>query len=190
MPGKLIENQIFEAKDYRETALPLAVYEECVFNSCNFDQADLSNQVFIDCQFKTCNLNVIKAGNTTFQETQFSECNLTGAKFDQVNPTLLSFHFIDCKLELASFHGLKIPNAVFEKCDLREVDFSYATLTGAKFKESNLQQAIFMNTLLENADVSTTENVQIDPEENYIDRLKVSALQLPGLLSKYNLEIQ
>jgi hypothetical protein len=53
-----------------------------------------------------------------------------------------------------------------------------------------MYKAVFDNTILEDADLRTAENYSIDPENNYIRKAKVASEALPGLLEKYDLEIE
>jgi fluoroquinolone resistance protein len=53
-----------------------------------------------------------------------------------------------------------------------------------------LNKAIFENTILENADLSTSSNFSIDPETNRIRKAKFSRLGIVGLLDKYDIEIE
>jgi hypothetical protein len=52
-------------------------------------------------------------------------------------------------------------------------------LTGARFE----------NTIIEKADLRTSYNYSIDPENNRIKKAKFSLAQIAGLLDKYNIEI-
>lgn len=77
----------------------------------------------------------------------------------------------------------------FTTCRLHEVDFTAADLTGASFSECDLTGAIFDRTILEKADFRTAEHYVIDPENNRIRKARFSRKGLPGLLEKYQLDI-
>jgi uncharacterized protein YjbI with pentapeptide repeats len=70
------------------------------------------------------------------------------------------------------------------------VDFSEADLTASDFDGSNLQLALFEKTNLEKVNFSTANYFQIDPSTNKVKKAKFSLVGLPGLLSKFDLEIK
>ncbi|GHU58990.1 hypothetical protein FACS189411_15280 [Bacteroidia bacterium] len=80
-------------------------------------------------------------------------------------------------------------NTRFKNTQLQEVDFVEADLTGSIFENCDLTRTIFERTILEKADFRTSYNYSLDPEANRIKKAKFSLTGLPGLLSKYNIEI-
>ena len=57
------------------------------------------------------------------------------------------------------------------------------------FENCDLEHAMFDRTILENADLRTSFNYSIDPENNRIRRAKFSITAVAGLLEKYDIEI-
>jgi len=49
---------------------------------------------------------------------------------------------------------------------LEQVDFTQSDLTGSAFKNCDLLNAIFKMTILEGADLKSSYNFSIDPEQN------------------------
>jgi uncharacterized protein YjbI with pentapeptide repeats len=78
----------------------------------------------------------------------------------------------------------------FKNCNLKEVDFTEANLADVLFDKCDLNSAIFKNTDLEKADFRSSYNFSIDPEINNIHNAMFSLQGLPGLLQKYNIEIE
>ena len=72
---------------------------------------------------------------------------------------------------------------------MHEVDFSLSDLNAAKFEDCDLFQATFFETNLTKADLSSSHNYSIDPENNQIQKARFSLDGLPGLLEKYQLVI-
>jgi len=70
------------------------------------------------------------------------------------------------------------------------MDFADADLSGAVFDNCDLYQAAFNYTNLEKADFRTAYNYSIDPEINRIKKAKFSISGLPGLLHKFDIDIQ
>jgi uncharacterized protein YjbI with pentapeptide repeats len=60
----------------------------------------------------------------------------------------------------------------------------------AVFKNCDLLNTSFMQTNLEKADFRTAINYSFDPELNKIKKAKFSLDGLPGLLMKYNIDIE
>lgn len=115
---------------------------------------------------------------------------MLGLRFDSCNEFALDFSFDGCKLNNSSFYKTKVKSTIFRNSQLQEIDFAEADLTSAVFDNCNLTQALFEHTILEKADFQTSYNYSIDPEMNRIKRAKFSISGLPGLLNKYDLEIE
>ena len=80
--------------------------------------------------------------------------------------------------------------AIFKDCTLHETDFTETDLTGSLFENCDLAGAVFSITVLENADLRSSVNFNIDPERNKIKKAKFSILGVTGLLMKYNIQIE
>ena len=77
----------------------------------------------------------------------------------------------------------------FDKCSLKETDFSEVNLSASVFSDCDLTGARFLNTTLEKVNFRTANNYSIDPEFNKLKKAKFSAFNLEGLLYKYQLDI-
>jgi Pentapeptide repeats (8 copies). len=77
----------------------------------------------------------------------------------------------------------------FDKCSLKETDFSEVNLSSSIFSDCDLTGARFLNTNLEKVNFRTASNFSIDPESNKLKKAKFSAFNLEGLLYKYKLDI-
>jgi uncharacterized protein YjbI with pentapeptide repeats len=159
------------------------------FIDCDFSEGDLGNQKFIDCEFVNCNFTLSKMRGVSFQGVKFKSCKLLGLRFDQCSAFALSFEFDNCILDHAVFHQLRISKTKFSNCRMQEVDFTGADLTAAVFANCNLQNAIFESTKLEACDLTGAHNLQFDLDKNFVQKLKITAEQLPALLQKFKLNI-
>jgi uncharacterized protein YjbI with pentapeptide repeats len=182
--------EVFEDIDFTADGFLAGEYEECIFTRCQLATVDLSNSKFLDCTFEDCDLGMATLNNVAFQEVRFIQSRLLGLHFEDCNPFLFSVAFHHCQLDLSCFYQCKLSNTLFEKCSLKEADFSHAQLSDAIFDRCQLQGATFDQTLLEGADLSTATGFIIDPENNQIQGAKFSLTGLPGLLSKYNIEVE
>lgn len=165
-------------------------YENCVFEGCDFSQQNLSGLSFSDCRFSGCNLSNALVQGVVFKDVSFQSCKLLGVAFSKCRDFCTSLTFEDCILRFSSFSELKLRKTPFIRCELRDVSFFKTDLSGATFDRCDLNGALFGRTNLEHADFSTSFNYVIDPDDNRIRKAKFSALGLPGLLHKYDIEIE
>ncbi|PCJ98015.1 MAG: hypothetical protein COA50_03540 [Flavobacteriaceae bacterium] len=190
MNNKFVEDIDYKGENYSTTRLKKGEYEHCTFINCNFSNANLTNSSFMECEFIDCNLSNANVTATSFKEVFFKDCKLLGVHFDQCNDFLLAFNFEDCTLSLSSFYQLKLKKTRFKNCNLEEVDFVEVDVTEAIFDNCNLNRAIFENTILVKADLRTSYNFSIDPENNRIKKAKFSKEGISGLLEKYDIVIR
>lgn len=165
-------------------------FEGCTFIDSNFQSADLSHVTFSECRFVNCNFSSVTVMQTAFRGVYFINCKMVGVRFDYCNSFILSLSFDGCQLNLSSFHGLEMQKTVFKECRLQEVDFSETDLQSSIFTSCDFAGATFGNTRLEKADLSSSHNFSIDPEENKIKGAKFSQFNLLGLLDKYEIVVE
>lgn len=176
--------------DYSKSKFVIAEYENCRFIKCNFSNSKLIEAIFINCEFENCEFSNCNISSTVFRDVNFSKCNLSGLEFNSCNQLLISFSFNECKINLASFFGMKLHKTEFIKCIFREVDFGRTDLTASSFDDCDLSQTIFDNSTLSKCDFRKAINYSIDPEQNRISKAKFSVAGLPGLLNKYDIVIE
>lgn len=70
------------------------------------------------------------------------------------------------------------------------VDFMGSDLTEVLFDNCNLRRAVFINTIANKADFSTSYDYAFDPDKNKIKKAIFSTDGLKGLLEKYDLVIK
>ena len=190
MQKEIIENKEFNKVDFTAKKLPSIEFENCSFLNCKMSDLDLSGYTFLDCEFQGCDLSNSKLKGTSFKDVKFHDCKLLGLLFNNCSELLLSFTFVNCQMNLTSFHLLKIKGIEFIECNLTEADFSDADLTKVKFNNCDLSRAIFNYSNLEGADFRTSYNFSIDPELNKMKKAKFSLNNATGLLDKYNIIIE
>ncbi len=186
---KYIEDESFSGVNFQEKGFEPGNYENCTFENCNFSEVKLGQSNFIECEFTGCNFSMSLPDSTGLRDVFFKDCKMMGFRFDYCSEFLFQVQFEDCAMDYSSFYQLKVPQTTFENCSLKEVDFTGANLTKSKLTNCNLLDAVFDNTLLEHADLTSASNFRIDPENNYIRKAKFSYESLPGLLTKYELDI-
>ncbi|MDX1409075.1 MAG: pentapeptide repeat-containing protein, partial [Saprospiraceae bacterium] len=73
---------------------------------------------------------------------------------------------------------------------LVEVDFTEADLQGCSFTECNLDRALFFQSDLRGCDFRTARLLNIDPDQNRLRKARFTLAGTPGLLRKYDLDIE
>ena len=165
-------------------------YEHCKFLNCNFANVNLDGLVFMDCTFEDCNLLLASVGNTGFQNIMFKRCKLSGVNFGKARDFLFEVNFEGCILDNAIFYQKKNKKGKFTDCSMIETDLTEADLTDAKFINCNLHRAFFNRTILKGADLRSSYNFSIDPDDNVIKKAHFSLHGLPGLLGKYDIKVE
>ena len=183
------ENKVFENVNHSGKILRNREFYKCTFVMCDFTKSDLRGNDFEDCTFQDCNFSMTEIEGVGFRSAAFIGCKILGIDFTRCNKLMFSFRFENCILDYCTFFGTKLKKTHFIKCSLKEVDFGETDLTSSLFTNTDLMGAQFSNTVLEKADFSSATNFAIDPESNKLKKAKFSALQLEGLLYKYQLDI-
>jgi uncharacterized protein YjbI with pentapeptide repeats len=185
----LFAGQVFDKQSFLSEPLRKGEYECCTFKGCDLSGSDLSAFVFAECCFMDCNLSLAKLIKTTLRDVKFVQCKMFGLRFETCNPFALSFSFEGCLLDHSSFYQTKQKKTVFKDCRLHEVDLTECDLTSAVFNNCDFRNATFDRTILEKADLRTSYNYILDPENNKLKKACFSLTGLPGLLVKYGIEV-
>lgn len=186
-----MSDQYFADKTFKTSKqIEKGDYENCRFLNCTLPKSDLSGISFIECEFENCDITSSKLFDTSFKTVSFIQSKLVGIRVEDCNEFLFSIDFRECNLNLSSFYKLKPKHISFRNCNLKEVDFTEADLANTLFEKCDLDSAIFKNTDLKKADFRSSYNFLIDPEINNIHKAMFSLQGLPGLLQKYNIEIE
>jgi len=165
-------------------------FENCKFLNCNFSYADFYGIAFVECYFEGCNLSLVKLTGTGLQNIRFKDCKLSGADFSKSLDFLFEVNFNNCILDNAIFYKKKNKGGSFTDCSMVETDFTETDLTEAKLINCNLNRAFFDHTILMNADLRTSYNFIIDPDNNNIKKARFSVHGLAGLLAKYDIRVE
>jgi uncharacterized protein YjbI with pentapeptide repeats len=167
-----------------------STYEACRFSGIDFALVQIKHSKFIDCTFEECNLSNCSLVEASFQGVHFHNCKMLGLHFEHANPFGFACNFKNCQMKHVSFYQVNIQNCNFEYCDLEGADFTEAKAKDSSFFGSNLLHVIFEHTDLRAVNFVETKNLQLDPQNNQIEKAKFQVAQLEGLLLKYQLDIQ
>lgn len=182
---KQFENQTFD-----DTNTKYVDFENCTFYNCDFTNCTFQSVTFIDCNFVECNFQSTKINYVSLRGVFFNKCNLTSVNFAMTDQVIFEFHFKDCLLDYSQFYALKLKKMRFINCSMIAVDFMESDLTEVLFDNCNLRRAVFIDTIANKADFSTSYDYVIDPEKNKLKKAVFSQEGLKGLLQKYDLVVK
>lgn len=190
MSVNLLYDETFNKRDFKADPIFVKEFENCVFVDCNLSGMDLSQFKFDECEFINCDLSLAILNKTQFQNVSFKSCKMLGLRFDTCDAFGLFLKFEGCFLNHSSFYELKLKNMLFKDSQLQEVDFVSCDLSNSVFDNCDLALAAFNDTILEKTDFRTSHNYSFDLERNKVKKAKFSISGLPGLLRKYDLDIE
>lgn len=183
----IYESRIFKQSNFDD--LDKGEYYDCSFHQIDLSSFNFSGFKFIECEFTNCNLSLCNPNNAFFQQVHFSNSKMLGIHFDYLNPFGLKMTFDNCQLNHAIFYKLNLKGNTFRNCQLLEVDFAECDLNGVVFNNCDLSGAVFYQSNLEGVDFRTALNFTINPDENRMKNSKFSLEGLPGLLTKFGIQV-
>jgi uncharacterized protein YjbI with pentapeptide repeats len=185
-----ILDQEFKDQIFDDTNTKFKDFENCTFYNCDFRNCTFQTVAFIDCNFFDCNFQETKVNYVSLRGVFFTRCNFTSVNFAMTDQVIYEFHFKDCLLDYSKFYALKLKKMQFINCSMISVDFMGSDLTEVLFDNCNLRRAVFINTIANKADFSTSYDYAFDPDKNKIKKAIFSTDGLKGLLEKYDLVIK
>lgn len=190
MSANYIIGQEYSNIFFGENEIMYRDFERCTFTDCDFTQCDYLAVAFIDCMFINCNFTEAKINYVSLRDVLFTGCNFTNVNFAMVDTLLFKFEFKGCILDYAKFYSLKMRSTLFTDCSLIAVDFMNSDLTGVTFDNCDLHKSVFIDTIANKTDFTTSYNFIIDPEKNKLKKAKFSQTGLKGLLVKYDILVK
>lgn len=190
MKQEAFTNENFKNINYSGQKITNSEFIDCTFEHCDFSNSILLENDFIDCCFESCNFAMAKLSGSGLKTVEFKDCKLMGINFDHCADFLFEVNFHKCILDYSSFVGKRMKKAKFTDCSLTEVDFTGVDLTNAVFARCDLLRTVFNRSNLERVDFRTASNYMFDPELNKLKKARFSLSGVPGLLGKYNIEIE
>lgn len=187
------QREFFEEKiqdqDFAKISLKDCEFEDCHFARCQFSEANLNLSVFLNCTFEDCDFSNAKIAGAKFRDLKFIRCKLIGLQWPQA-ADLVNPEFIESNLNFANFIELKLKKTRFERCLLREADFSQADVSESYFQFCDFAGARFHETNLIKSDLRNAQNYSIIPTINKIKGARFSWPEAQGLLSGLGIIIE
>jgi uncharacterized protein YjbI with pentapeptide repeats len=169
------------------------------FDHCTFEKATLPRARFVDCVFQGCtirtsDLNLAAFPGTRLSDVAFEDTKLTGSVWREIASTGVGaargLRFARCLLDFAAMSEVRLRNARFEDCSLREADLAQSDFGDAAFVRCELAGVRFQHTRLARASLVGSRNYVIDPRQNDIAGLRVSLPDGLGLLHGLGIVIE
>lgn len=182
------EDERFEDAALSDTDLEGAEFEGCRFERCRFDSVRFRRCRFEDCDFVDCDFVTCKWPESGLREVRFEGGRLMGIDWTGVRPFGLDLRFTGCRMDHSVFYALPLAGARFERCRLREVDFSHADLTRAVFADSDLGGASLRHANLTGADLSAARGAQVEPETCTLKNTRVAVDAVLPVLAALGLD--
>lgn len=189
MASDYIQDEQYNGNSFTEEDIKYKEFENCTFTNCDFRACTFQSVYFFDCVFVECNFNDTKINYVSLRGVEFHKCDFTNVNFAMTDQVIYDFNFTNCLLDYAKFYKLKLKRMRFIGCSLVAADFMESDLTEAVFDNCDLRRTVFIKTIANKADFSTSYNYTIDPEQNKLKKAQFSADGLKGLLEKYDLVI-
>ena len=186
MHSDYIVDREFVNQKFDDNKTKFKDFENCTFIHCDFTDCTFQTITFIDSNFFNCNFMQTKINYVSLRGVFFTKCNFTGVNFAMTDQVIYEFHFLD----YAQFYALKLKKMKFVNCSMISVDFMRSDLTEVLFDNCNLRKAVFIDTIAQKTDFSSSYDYSIDPEKNKIKKAVFSVEGLKGLLEKYDIIVK
>lgn len=183
-------DQQFESKTFTDEDLYLTQFESCTFKNCQLRDLHFKDLVFEECEFYACDFSGTHLNQSAMRTVQFHECKLIGLNFENIKPFRLSMKFYACLMDYTTFYKLKLQASIFENCALKGADFTEANLTKANLSGSKLDEAVFQQSNLSQADFRNCTGYIINPIINQVRGAKFSKDEIHGLLVNFAIRIE
>ncbi|MBN1498618.1 MAG: pentapeptide repeat-containing protein [Spirochaetes bacterium] len=164
-------------------------FNNCRFENCTFTDSDVSGVEFNNCIFKNCNCSMMTVNDTVFNDVVFEGCKMTGINFSNVNKFFFTVSFNGCNLDFSIFEKSNLKKMEFTECSIVEASFIESNLQSACFAGCNLKGTLFERSNLEKCNFASASNYFIDCEKNRVKGAVFSLPEVINLLMKYEIKI-
>ncbi len=170
----LYESELVEGEDLGGRLLdPIEAYDT-TFRRVGFGESTLRRWVLEGCTFEDCDLSLATFDGATFSGVRFVGCKLVGVDWRRLGGVALDATFEGCILRLGQLAELRLRDVSFRDCDLRECDLTDADLQGVDLSGSDLTGALVDGANLQQADLTRTIGLELDPRTARLRGAKVS----------------
>jgi uncharacterized protein YjbI with pentapeptide repeats len=138
LSGQELEQMLLERLDLTDADASRLRLAESRLVAVDLTGASLEHATFRDVLATEGSWANVRATGLTLRRVTLERVRLTGA--DLRNGVLDDVIFVECRLDLTSFHNAKLSAVRFEGCRLEEADFHGAALSSCVFDECGLRR--------------------------------------------------
>lgn len=189
----ICEDRTFDGVSLRDSQVVSKTFTQCEFERCDFTKTVFQDCRFENCRFRNCDLSLAKPLECIFLRVRFEDSKLVGINWTHAKKQLLNFHdfnFSKCVLSYSVFMGLNLKKINIIECVAKDVDFSEADLTQAKFNFTDLAGSHFLHTNLTQADFVDAKNYGIDPTCNIVKKTQLALPEALALLECFDIVLK
>ena len=154
-------------------------FDACKFEKIDFHLLDLKNVFFCDCIFEHIDCSNIEFYKSNFTRCQFIDCKMIGTSF--IDSTLVDVVFHSSLIRYGNFSNCKFQHISLAKTDCSQASFHYLDVKDLVISESCLDSAEFLETSLNQVDLSDSSISGIVTDLKSLKGVKVSFEQAASL---------
>jgi uncharacterized protein YjbI with pentapeptide repeats len=191
--NNVFHGQNFNGLQFFQKRISHNEFYDCCFTSCDFNEAIFLNCEFNNCTFIACTLNNLAVNNSKFSDVTFTDCKMIGVNWTNAYwRGLMLFAPLTFKRSMinsSSFYGLNLAQIVIEGCRSHDVDFRECNLRAVNFSQSDLQNSLFNNTNLTDANFAEAKNYDINIRNNIVKNASFCRYEAISLLSSLDINL-
>lgn len=165
------------------------VFDGCTFRRCHFEQVVFNGCRFTDCRFEASDLIGVRFVDTSLIDVGFRGGRAMGVDWSELRRLTLGIRFDGVRLDYSNFAELPLSGTRFHDCSLRDAVFSGADLRRADFRGSELVGARLDDSDLRGTDLREALGVVFDPRRAKLGKTRVNGVTAVALLEVLGLEV-
>ena len=159
---QIYENLFFSVNPSNNISFSDITFDSCKFEKIDFKFLKLKNVFFCDCIFEHVDLSNFEFYKVNFTRCRFIDCKMIGTSF--IDSVLTDISISSSLLRYGNFANCKVHHFLLEKTDCCQASFHYIHVKDIFFSQCNLKNTEFLETPLNEVDLSnsTIEGIIID----------------------------
>jgi uncharacterized protein YjbI with pentapeptide repeats len=146
LAGCELERATLTRLDFAGQRGPNLRLDQCRLKDVDVTSAELEKALLQDCAVTGGSWANVRTRELRLRRVEFGKVRMTG--LDLPAAELEDVAFLECRMDLSTFHEAKLNRVAFRDCQLDEIDFSEARLTSVTFSNCRLTRSVWTGTLL------------------------------------------
>lgn len=163
-------------------------FRHCHFTNCDFSQATIYGMNCVHVIFDHCDLSNLDFSNVTMQKVIFQDCKLVGTNF--ATASLKHVQFLSCLGRFINFSFATIDYLLVKDSDFTESVWNEVKWKHREVWNSNLTQAEFFHTSLQDLDVTNSWITGIHITPDSLVGIQVNQLQAISLIQVFGVVVK